>query len=169
MFTLHCTQKLLDRIKPRLDAPGATKITSTTTLGNWYATVLLWKPQWALCVNERSLLPVLVPLAPAATVVQRFPDALQAVLQALELPDGFIRSETAAMDQVTYAKTANRQVLGVMNEFVRIADVYRDPDGPVDPLALALKLAHVPCGPLYKGAVFPDRAVRELALGGPPH
>lgn len=36
----------------------------------------------------------------------------------------------------------------------------------IDPLALALKLAGTPCGPLYKGAVFPDRAVRELLEGG---
>jgi hypothetical protein len=34
-------------------------------LGSWYATVLLWKPQVALLVNEKTLLPVLMPLAPA--------------------------------------------------------------------------------------------------------
>jgi hypothetical protein len=31
-------------------------------LGSWYATVLLWKPQVALLVNEKTLLPVLMPL-----------------------------------------------------------------------------------------------------------
>ena len=56
MFTLHCTQKLLARIKrPVAPAPPL----PTTTLGNWYATALLWKPQTALLVNERTLLPVL--------------------------------------------------------------------------------------------------------------
>jgi hypothetical protein len=55
MLYLHCTKKLLDRLKPEVIAGG----TSTTGLGNWYATALLWKPQIALFVNERTLLPVL--------------------------------------------------------------------------------------------------------------
>jgi hypothetical protein len=41
MLYLHCTKKLLDRLKPEVIAGG----TSTTGLGNWYATALLWKPQ----------------------------------------------------------------------------------------------------------------------------
>jgi hypothetical protein len=52
---------LLDRIKPEIVAPGQ----SDTALGNWYATVLFWKPQVALLVSERTLLPVLMPLAPS--------------------------------------------------------------------------------------------------------
>mgnify|MGYP006205823545 CR=1 FL=1 len=60
-------------------------------------------------------------------------------------------------------------VLGVMNEFVYLAEGYRDQDGTVDPVALSLKLAGTPCGPLYKGAVFPDKALRELVYGGPIH
>jgi hypothetical protein len=34
MFHLHCTKKLLDRIKPEIAEPGQ----SDTALGNWYAT-----------------------------------------------------------------------------------------------------------------------------------
>ena len=62
MYSLHCTKKLLDRIKPPIVAPVAAP---TTALGNWYATALFWKPQLALLVNQRTLLPVLMPLAPA--------------------------------------------------------------------------------------------------------
>lgn len=36
MFHLHCTNKLLDRIKPAIVASGQ----SHTALGSWYATVL---------------------------------------------------------------------------------------------------------------------------------
>ena len=78
----------------------------------------------------------------------------------------FIDSEISGMSEVVYAKTANRSVLGVMNEFVFLADGYRDQDGSVNPVALSLKLAGTPCGPLYKGAVFPDKALRELVYGG---
>ncbi len=56
MYSLHCTKKLLDRIKPSIaTSPPPT----TTALGNWYAMALFWKPQLALFVNERTLLPVL--------------------------------------------------------------------------------------------------------------
>ncbi len=165
MFSLHCTKKLLDRIKPELQAPRA----GTTRLGNWYATALFWKPQVALVVNERTLLPVFLPLAPAATLAQRFPIALREVLRALDMPAEFIDSEISGMGEVVYTKTANRSVLGVMNEFVYLAEGYRDQDGSVDPVGLSLRLAGTPCGPLYKGAVFPDKAVRELIKGGVIH
>lgn len=165
MFTLHCTKKLLDRIHPKVESPTQ----ATTRLGNWYATALFWKPQMALLVNERTLLPVMLPLAPSATLVQRFPAALKGVLQALDLPAAFIDAEIEGMNEVVYAKTSNRSVVGMMNEFSFLADAFRDRGGLVDPLALSLNLAHVPCGPLSKGAVFPDRAVRELVAGGDLH
>jgi len=165
MFNFHCTKKLLDRIKPELEAPRA----GTTRLGNWYATALFWKPQMALVVNERTLLPVLLPLAPAATLAQRFPVALREVLRALDMPAEFIESEISAMGEVVYTKTANRSVLGVMNEFVFLVDGYRDQDGSIDPVGLSLRLAGTPCGPLYKGAVFPDKALRELVHSGAIH
>jgi hypothetical protein len=165
MFNLHCTKKLLDRIKPEVQPPRH----GSNRLGSWYATALFWKPQMALAVNERTLLPVLLPLAPAATLAQRFPVALRDVLRALDMPVEFIGSEIDDMSEVVYAKTANRSVLGVMSEFAYLAEGYRDQGGSIDPVALSLKLAGTPCGPLYKGAVFPDKALRELVHGGAIH
>src|SRR5689334_9642734 len=77
MYTLHCTKKLLDRV----GLPAASSFgPPTTVLGNWYATALFWKPQVALLVNERTLLPLLMPLAPASTIIARFPYELAAIL-----------------------------------------------------------------------------------------
>jgi hypothetical protein len=45
--------------------------TSTMALGDWYATALSWRPQVALFVNEATLLPVLMPMAPAGIVMGR--------------------------------------------------------------------------------------------------
>ena len=165
MFTLHCTKKLLERVRPEIEAP----CNATTRLGNWYATALFWKPQMALLVNERTLLPILMPLAPAATLAKRFPAALKEVLQGLDLPAEFIQAEVEGMNDVIYAKTANRSVVGTMNEFAFLAEAFRYRGVPVDTLALSLKLAGVPCGPLSKGAGFPEDAVRELAAGGGVH
>jgi hypothetical protein len=158
MFHLHCTRKLLERIKPSVDVPEQ----NSNCLGAWYATALFWKPQLALLVNERTLLPVMMPLAPAASLAQRFPQALAQVLNALEVNPLLIQAEVLQMTEVRFAKTANRKVLGIMNEFTFLIDNYRNRGGEVDLLQLSLWLARTPCSPLYKTAVFPDQAVREL-------
>ena len=76
MYTLHCTKKLLDRIKHPVAPPAPEP---STKLGNWYATAVFWKPQIVLAVNERTLLPVVLPLAPATTVTDRLPDVLRGI------------------------------------------------------------------------------------------
>jgi hypothetical protein len=158
MYTLHCTKKLLDRVKPldnfSVDIPSA-------VLGNWYATALFWKPQLALLVHEETLLPVLMPLAPASSVAQRFPTYLAAVLKALDVDSGFIMAQVAAMGQVQYTKTSNRSVLGIMNQFSYLAEGYRDYLETGDLLELSLKLANTPCSPLYKRETFPDKELHR--------
>jgi hypothetical protein len=163
MFYLQCTSKLLDRVKPDISVPGQ----SDTALGNWYATVLFWKPQVALLVSERTLLPVLMPLAPAATLARRFPGQLALVLKEHGVSSEFIAQEVWRMDKVQYAKTANRSVVGILNEFVRQAEfwlaayAYQKGDDD-DLLAISAKLAETPCSPLYKGPISPDKALHEL-------
>ena len=167
MFHLHCTKKLLDRIRPEIVAPEP----SDTALGNWYATAIFWKPQVALLVSERTLLPVLMPLAPAATLARRFPAQLALVLKEHNVPSEFIAQEIWRMDQVRYAKTANRSVVGISNEFVKHAEfwlaayAYEKGDDE-DLLAISAKLAETPCSPLYKGPVSPDKALHELVKAG---
>jgi hypothetical protein len=85
----------------------------------------VWKPQDVLFVNERTLLPVFVPLAPAATLMSRFPDVLGVVLDAHGVDPEFVSSERAAMTVARYAKTSNRGVLGMMNELASLADPHR--------------------------------------------
>jgi hypothetical protein len=46
-----CTKKFLDRVGRPTASPGDP---STTALGSWYATVLPWRPQVALFVNEMT-------------------------------------------------------------------------------------------------------------------
>lgn len=160
MLFLHCTQKLLKRLKPDMIEGGSG--TSTAKLGNWYATVLPWRPQVAMLVNERTLLPVLMPLAPAASLAVRFPGALIEILAAHGVPRSFIDSEVREMQVVKYAKTQNRSVVGIMMEFTHLAQAYRADDQPNELIELSLKLARTPCSPLYKGPVSPERALKEL-------
>ena len=163
MYTLHGTQKLRDRLKRPLasEVPAA-----TTILGNWYATVLFWKPQLALLVNERTLLPVLLPLAPAGTLPERVGPELGRVLQAHGIDAAFIQREVAAMGEVVVATTANRSVVGTMNEFAFEAGVYRDLGDAGDLVGLALRLAQTPCSAI--GYNSPDRLLREITSSAAP-
>jgi hypothetical protein len=161
VFVVHGTRKFLDRVKEATVAPAGQ---STTALGSWYATALFWKPQVALFANELTLLPVLMPLAPAATVIDRFPATLATVLGAHGVSDAFIERELAEMTEHRLAKTQNRSVLGVMNEFVDIGGHY-SVNGVDDLLTLSLRLAETPCGPLFKRHVSPDYELAAFVAG----
>jgi hypothetical protein len=163
MFTVHATKKLLDRLKVKAHpAPPE----PTTQLGSWYATALFWKPQVVLFVNEPTLLPILVPLAPAATVIDRFPGFVAEMLHELGIPQTIIDTELAAMNEHVVAKTANRSVVGMLNEFSFLGERFLDPG--TDLLMLSLRLADVPCGPLYKSTSYPNSEVRLRLLGETP-
>lgn len=157
-YTIHCTKKLLDRVKP---PARSTPTKPTTYLGNWYATALFWKPQVALLVNERTLLPVLMPLAPATELAKRFPEHLSSVLLAHGAPYGLIEHELAAMHTSQYDKTANRSLVGMLTQFCYLAEGYRDYE-TTDLRWLSLKLSETPCSPLYKSSISPDRELRRL-------
>jgi len=160
MYTLHCTAKLRERLKRPLPAARSP---ATTRLGDWYATALFWRPRLALLVNERTLLPVLLPLAPASTLLGRVAPAVAQVLQLHGVDQDFVEREFAAMADVEVAKTSNRSVVGTMNEFAFEAEAYRDYRGITDLLDLALRLAETPCGAIKGNS--PARLLRELAIG----
>jgi hypothetical protein len=159
VLIIRATKKLLDRIGPPTLREDER---STTLLGQWYATALFWKPQVALFVNEPTLLPVLMPLAPAATLLARFPQQVATVLAAHEIPDAIIDTELRQMHDHRIAKTANRSVVGIMNEFTHLAETYRSDTPAPDLLDLAMRLATTPCGPLYSKHISPDRELRAL-------
>lgn len=163
MYTIHATQKLRDRVKPSLAESIADP---STALGNWYATALFWKPQVALFVNEVTLVPVLMPLAPAKSLADRFPEHLAAVLDALGTDPRFVASEVAAMSGAQWAKTANRSVVGIMNEFLAEAD--RAHARSDDLVSLAVRLAGTPCSPLCRSHSFPDCELAALVASHVP-
>jgi hypothetical protein len=159
VLVIRGTKKILDRVG---GVTAAADDGSTTRLGDWYVNVLFWRPQVALFVSETTLLPVLVPFAPAATLIDRFPTALLVQLQAHEVGRSFTEAELVEMEPRRLAKTASRSVVGVMNEFTYLADVYAKRDVESDLLALSMRLAETPCGPLYKRHISPDRELAAL-------
>ena len=71
------------------------------------------------------------------------------------------------MNEFQYAKTSNRSVVGIMNQFSYHAEGYREYLETDDLLTLSLKLSETPCKPLLKGGVSPDRELRRLVSSLP--
>jgi hypothetical protein len=159
MFVLHASRKLLDRLGP---PPKSDIVGSTTALGDWYGTVLFWQPQVALFVNENTFLPVLVHLAPARTLLRRFPDSLAAVLDDLSVSEPLVATEIGLMSHYQVAKGGNRRVMGVTNEFAYLADAHGRATTTVELHRLSIVLAGTPCGPLRSRSGFPDKEVSAL-------
>jgi hypothetical protein len=66
VVVVHGTRRFRDRVPGLAAAHGDV---STTALGAWYAGLLRWRRPVALLVNEATLLPLLMPLAPARLII----------------------------------------------------------------------------------------------------
>jgi hypothetical protein len=137
--------------------PEAVAMEPSTLLGDWYANLVhVGRQQLVLAVSESTLLPAVVLAAPNTTVVPRLRLALRHLLALLGVPRDTIEREVAAMAEVTYAKTASKQVLGVMVDFARLLPHFLN--GGDSLLGASMRLARTPCSPLYKTHTSPDRA-----------
>jgi hypothetical protein len=127
--------------------------------------------QLILLVNEHTLLPVLMQLAPSASAPSRLGSAIAATLATHEAPAAVVERELSEMRDCRFGPTANRSVLGIMNEFSFLADVYRRNDSDIDLLVLAKELAATPCSPLYRRHTSPDRELQAFLISAakPPH
>ena len=84
MLIVRATKKLRQRLGAATPHDGEP---STTLLGEWYATLLPWRPQQLiLLVNEQTLSPVLMPLAPGATAPARIGPEIAATLATTRAP-----------------------------------------------------------------------------------
>lgn len=166
MFYLHCSKQLLDRVSSGLSEPAGT---GGNILGNWYAKAIFSKPQVALFVNERTLLPVLMPLAPASSLVERFPQYLFKVLLSQGVSESFMQQELNYLDEVVYCKSTNRSIIGILNMFTYHLESYQSIHYANDWYELSMMMADTPCGPLYKSTITPGNALREFTLSGQIH
>jgi hypothetical protein len=162
MVTLRCTQNLLRRVR---STSGNGAPSSTTLLGDWYAKRIVARPaHLILCVSERTLLPVVFPAAPIGGLAPRFGVAVADVFRALGIGASAILGEMMEMADVTFAATANRRVLGSMNDFQRMLPYHLEAGESL--LEASLHLSRAPCGPI--GMKSPDAITRQI-FGGAAH
>jgi hypothetical protein len=117
-----------------------------------------------VCVSEVSRLSVIVAAREFETFVPRFQNALQQVLEEIGIPAATIEKERKEMNDVAFAHTKNRSVLGTMNDFffqLRWALKERPDFSPLDH---ALSLSRIPVGPYphYRIPADETRAVMEF-------
>jgi hypothetical protein len=159
VLVIRGTKKLRDRVK---GAPVVDAEKSTTALGDWFANALFWRPQVTLLVNCRTLLPVFTEFAPAATLLERAPGAIESALRRHGVDERFLAAERKAMSDVRIAPTNDRRVVGVMNEFAFHGE-WLWKEGEHDLEALSLRMSSLIVGKLDKGS--PDRTLAAV-LGG---
>ena len=117
MLVLRCTQRLLKR------SPGPTQQRQDAlvpALGDWHANLIhLAKSPIVLCVNDISLLAILIPGRDFPNFVSAFQNRLAGRLGRMGLATDTILAERAAMEIVQIQPSNSRSVLASMNDFVR--------------------------------------------------
>lgn len=121
MITFRCTRKLLKYLDvDPIDEPSP----STGKLGDWYANLV---PTYAgdliIFVNDESLITVAVPTILANDLIPTFHSRVSNLLFMLDISMQDIDKEIGHYQEVRFAKTASRSVLGSMND---IAWHYQD-------------------------------------------
>ena len=145
MVVVRCTQKLRDRLGRFTPCEAS----STTALGDWYATILFTRPQQVLLlVNAVTRLPVVIPARDLSTLPLRFAEGLTAVLTTLQIPADIVAAELREMRDVTFSTTASRSVLGTINDYAIYIESAFHHDVGVALHTLSVKLADTPAGPL---------------------
>lgn len=158
MFTLRCTQKLLHR---GLAETAGADTPPATLLGDWYANVLVARPQHlVLCISERTLLPLVVPAKNIQQLPLRLEQALGPMLAALCIEAPAVARELAAMQSPRIGRTASKRTLGSLNELMFLLESQLAWHPTLTLLEHSLRLADTP----MKGVEhsFPDRATTAL-------
>src|SRR5262249_7017255 len=120
---------------------------------HWYGNILqIGRRQHVLFINERSRLPVVIPIREAKRFEVVFPDAVCNVLAAVGIGAEDIADERSRMSEISFGRTNNRSLLGTLNDFAFMAQQGNaNRAEPESPEELRRFLAQTPILPL-KGA-----------------
>jgi hypothetical protein len=159
MYAVRCTQKLHRRLGyPLSDA----SVPATTQLGDWYANLLIAKPMHlVLCVNERSLLPVVVEARDPSGFPHRLADAVRSVLLSIGVsPAAAGREHTEMLSGMYLTKTASKSMLGSLNDFMFHLKVGVAEHPSESLLERSLRMARIPCNVI--GFKYPSEVAYEV-------
>ena len=143
--------------------PVSEPMPSSGRLGDWYANLVPTDASDLIVfVNEKSLVTVAIPAWEAENLASQFRVRVQNLLALLGVSIESIRSEISHYQQVQFARTASRSVLGSMND---IASNYQfvaeggDESGYLSLSDAEYKLSNMPS---IARNFFPSDAAKEL-------
>jgi hypothetical protein len=117
MVVLRCTRKLLEALNVRLEDTVAQ---STNLLGEWYANLVpTIAGDLVVFANARTLLSVAIPTSALPQLVPLFTARVYNLLRIIDVPVQSANIEIAEYKSVLFAKTADRRVLGCLNEIAQ--------------------------------------------------
>ena len=150
MFAVRCTRKLLDRgALKQLDTP----VQATTVLGDWYANIVVTRPEHlVVCISEKTLLPVVVTAKDIKHLPERLSAAAKTMLAAVGISEKEIARELLEMRAGYLATTQDRRVLGCLNDFVLHFKYGAASYPELSNHERALRLAQMPCSKLEYGS-----------------
>jgi hypothetical protein len=119
MRIIHCTRKLLKELDVPIIEPDKTTLDSQC-LGNWYANLIrIDRKKCLLFTNEKTLYSFLIPHIKKANlknIVDEFMINLSFNLQYEGFSLDVIAKVMQEYEEIGFAKTASKKVLGSMNE-----------------------------------------------------
>lgn len=146
MFILHCTKKAQDRLKVK---PIGALSEPTTRLGNWYCNEFTAsRRKYLIFVNVRTLLPIVISVKGLKTsrdILELFKQRLFKAFLLLQLTEERFMPELMEMDEVVFAKTSNRSIIGSMKDIIaqaKFSSDYHEID--VDSPAMFESLSQIP-------------------------
>jgi len=165
LLTLRCTQRLLHRL-PFTPVEGES--TSESSLGDWYAHLIPHQRRpLVLCTNERTLLSIVIPLAPGREFVDRCRIAAQRRLDQITAPAAARLRGIAHLSELQVGRTRSRSVLASMNQLAWGAECWlQEPEGDLE--ALGLWLCDTPMSALETGWPWKEAVYRLTGTKPPP-
>lgn len=166
MSVIMCTERLWKRVsKTKLPRLADVAPAHRGRLGNWSAKpITLRRRPFALFVNQKTLLCVLVRLAPSKTLFQRFPEALGQELIRLGVGEEDRLEEMAAVSSAAFARNADRSLVGSVNDLAfhieAIAETLRWLGDEPDYVAVHAALNSIPH--VKRESAFAEDAVRAM-------
>jgi hypothetical protein len=166
MRIIHCTRKLLKELDDPLVEPDKIAL-PTEGLGNWYANLLrIDRRKCLLFTNEKSLYTFLIPKilkANLKNIEEEFLIHLNYNLQNEGFGLEVINMVMQEYQEIGFAKTSNRQVLGSMNDLAYHYEFQIMREGGIENiriLHLNKEINRIPMGALKYN--FPIEALKNL-------
>lgn len=139
MIYLCCTKKLLDDLHIKADKPIVIG-EEEALLGNWYANLIrVMRHKFILFVNERTLFSFVskdFKQARQSGLGSVLVDQLKNTLASENISDAKVQLLSNELSHVTCSKTANRSVLGSMNDLTHLYRYQLEGNGSLSPSSL---------------------------------